>query len=182
MKREISNVDLSTSRHVMAISNITCITQALLELSLEPFLSECKTMTLTIKLHPVWCNTITELERFRQTYMLKQIQRFSCFRFKPTHLLKKKKKKRFKPTHAVTKGEEGVNTNLVKKFDDKVGWFEDRQVVGLAGVFCLWMNPLLMFCPWGLCLCLERSFFLFLGKYSSICNLLLGMRREKPNL
>lgn len=69
-------------------------------------------------------------------------------------------------TRRRTKGE-GEYTNLVIKFDDEVGWFEFRLVVGLAGVFCLWMKLLLMSCPCPLGLCLERSFFLFRLKISA---------------
>ena len=42
----------SSPRHVMAMNNITCTTRVLLGLSLELLLSECKTGTLTSKLHP----------------------------------------------------------------------------------------------------------------------------------
>ena len=66
-------LDLSTSCHVMVMSNITCTTRFLLGLSLEPLISKCRTRTPTIKLHPMWCNTVTKLEQFCQTYMLKQI-------------------------------------------------------------------------------------------------------------
>ena len=44
---------LSTPRHVTAMGNITCITRALLGLSLEPLISRCKTKTPTSKLHPL---------------------------------------------------------------------------------------------------------------------------------
>ena len=75
--RRRSPMDLSTSRHAMSMSNITCTTQVLLGLSLEPLISKCRTRTPTIKLYSVWCNTITKLERFCQTYMLKQIWKIS---------------------------------------------------------------------------------------------------------
>ena len=51
-KKGVSSVGSSTPRHMIAMSNTTCITQALLRLSLKQLLSGCRTRTLTVKPHP----------------------------------------------------------------------------------------------------------------------------------
>ena len=42
IKKVVTGVDLSTPRHVIAISNTTYITRALLELSFKPLISRCR--------------------------------------------------------------------------------------------------------------------------------------------
>ena len=52
-KKRVSSVDSSILCHVTAIGNTTCTTWALLGLSFEPLFFGCKTMTPTIKSHPM---------------------------------------------------------------------------------------------------------------------------------
>ena len=54
-KKGVSNVGSSTPRHVTAMGNTTCITRALLRLSLKPLLFGCERGLLPSSHTPMWC-------------------------------------------------------------------------------------------------------------------------------